>query len=75
MTKYQTKYLIDCYLDDPFNQMIDLDHIGILYRRDHDGKMIIFKELKDDVNIKSIKNDVNDSRSFRNTISRRILFI
>ncbi len=48
MEKSQTKYLIDCHLDDPFNQMIDLDHVGIPYRRDHDRKIIILKELKDD---------------------------
>ena len=35
MKKSQPKYLIDCYLDDPFNQMIDLDHVGITYRRNY----------------------------------------
>ncbi len=48
MKKYPRNYLIDCYLDDPLDQMIDLDHVGIPYRRDNDGKIIIFKELKDD---------------------------
>ena len=48
MTKDLRNYLIDCYLDDPFDQMIDLDHIGIPHRKDSDGKIVISKLLRED---------------------------